>query len=153
MILLPFDLNEVPMEEDFVDEDIDEKENIDEPFVGQCFLSGEEASPSRWRRDELQLDDTSPTPHEEIITDLTCLNDAIDLVECPPKSIPKGRPHKMRSKGGIELIRQERHYGLCNGVDYLNSDDSDLLPLAKLFPLLSSFILHRLTILSLFPSL
>ncbi|GKA39611.1 hypothetical protein Tco_0732162 [Tanacetum coccineum] len=33
----------VPMEEDIVDEDIDEKENIDEPFVGQCFLSEEEA--------------------------------------------------------------------------------------------------------------
>ena len=43
MKLLPFDLNEVPMEENIVDEDIDEKENIDEPFVGQCFLSEEEA--------------------------------------------------------------------------------------------------------------
>ncbi|PWA90563.1 Protein FAR1-RELATED SEQUENCE 11 [Artemisia annua] len=42
MKLLPFNLNEVPSEENIVDENIDEKENIDEPFVGQCFLSEEE---------------------------------------------------------------------------------------------------------------
>nr|GEW44659.1 protein FAR1-related sequence 11 [Tanacetum cinerariifolium] len=248
MVLLPFDLIEVPMEDNIVDEDIDEKENIDEPFVGQCFLSEEEAFvfyvnyarmkgfsvrkgrfknkngmkkrcdffcyrqgkaetkvvdyskqqrnqgssrceckaymriklkrineifpeewqvtkfvtdhnhvllstqkvdlaieeveqrqihetilekyrdlfevpstywPLRWRRDELQqLNDTSPTPHEEINTDLTCLKDAIDLVECPPKSKPKGRLKKIRPKGGIELIKQERHCGLCKGVGH-----------------------------------
>ncbi|PWA87446.1 protein FAR1-RELATED SEQUENCE 11 [Artemisia annua] len=43
MKLLPFDLNEVPIEENIVDKDIDKNEKIDEPFVGQCFLSEEEA--------------------------------------------------------------------------------------------------------------
>nr|GFB87063.1 protein FAR1-related sequence 11 [Tanacetum cinerariifolium] len=43
MVLFPFDLNEVPMEDNIVDEYIDGKDNIDEPFVSQCFLSEEEA--------------------------------------------------------------------------------------------------------------
>ncbi|GJY59977.1 protein FAR1-related sequence 11 [Tanacetum coccineum] len=42
---LPFDLNEVPIDEDVFDSDGQiEEENVDEPFVGQCFLSEEEAS-------------------------------------------------------------------------------------------------------------
>ncbi|GJW27570.1 protein FAR1-related sequence 11 [Tanacetum coccineum] len=43
--IIPFDLNEVPIDEDVVDEEGQiEEENVDEPFVGQCFLSEEEAS-------------------------------------------------------------------------------------------------------------
>ncbi|GKD11152.1 protein FAR1-related sequence 11, partial [Tanacetum coccineum] len=42
---LPFDLNEVPIDEDVFDSEGQiEEENVDEPFVGQCFLSEEEAS-------------------------------------------------------------------------------------------------------------
>ncbi|GJX85635.1 protein FAR1-related sequence 11 [Tanacetum coccineum] len=40
---IPFDLNEVPIHEDVVDEEGQIEENVVEPFVGQCFLSEEEA--------------------------------------------------------------------------------------------------------------
>ena len=76
---------------------------------------------SRWRRDELQLDETSPSPQEGSISDLTCLNNTIDLVERPPMSKTKGRPKKIQPKGGIELITQVRRCGICKGVGHYST--------------------------------
>ena len=73
---------------------------------------------SRWRRQEVQLQDTSPSHQEATLMDSTPSNNSelgplsIDLVQRPPRSTTKGRPKKIRPKGGIELAKQVRRCSL-----------------------------------------
>ena len=76
---------------------------------------------SRWRRED-QLQDTSPLDQEATLMDSTPLNNSqlgplsTNLVQRPPKSTQKGRPKKIRPKGGNEFTKQVRR---CTYVSLL----------------------------------
>ncbi|GJW57859.1 hypothetical protein Tco_0104590 [Tanacetum coccineum] len=67
----------------------------------------------QWCRQEVELDESSISHQQESSIVATYLDNvdppSVDLVHCPPRSIPKGQPKTCRLKPQKELTKQVKH--------------------------------------------
>jgi hypothetical protein len=84
-----------------------------------CFQIPTRYLPLRWCRDEFQRPVEvnvmlSEVGHKGKGPYIENVENAVEFISNPPRSITKGRPKTKRSKGGIELSRKARSCSFCN---------------------------------------